>query len=165
MLVIIRSAAGTETTKTLTTNYTVSGAGDAGGGTVSFVSGQAPASTETVILRRNTTQTQALDLIENDNLPANSLETAFDKNLAIAQELQEQLDRSFKVSRTTTITTPEFTEDAATRASRTLGFDSTGNVLQTVADFLPAGGDSAMFQYSTTTADADPGSGNLIELG
>jgi len=161
MLVIIRSATGTETTKTLTTNYTVSGAGDAGGGTVSFVSGQAPASTETVILRRNTTQTQALDLIENDNLPANSLETAFDKNLAIAQELQEQLDRSFKVSRTTTITTPEFTEDAATRASRTLGFDSTGNVLQTVADFLPAGGDSAMFQYSTTTADADPGSGKF----
>ena len=43
MLVIIRSATGTETTKTLTTNYTVSGAGDAGGGTVSFVSGQAPA--------------------------------------------------------------------------------------------------------------------------
>jgi len=161
MLVIIRSSTGTETTKTLTTNYTVSGAGDAGGGTVSFVSGQAPASTETVILRRNTTQTQALDLIENDNLPANSLETAFDKNLAIAQELQEQLDRSFKVSRTTTITTPEFTEDASTRASKTLGFDSTGNVLQTVADFLPAGGDSAMFTYSTTTTDADPGSGKF----
>ena len=42
--------------------------------------------------------------------------------------------------------------------SKTLGFDSTGNVLTTVADFLPAGGDSAMFQYSTTTTDADPGS-------
>ena len=75
--------------------------------------------------------------------------------------MQEELDRSFKVSATNSITTPEFTEDAATRASRTLGFDSTGNVLTTVADFLPAGGDSAMFQYSTTTADADPGSGKF----
>jgi hypothetical protein len=72
--------------------------------------------------------------------------------------MQEELDRSFKVSRTNTISSPEFTDDASTRASKTLGFDSEGN-LTTVADFLPAGGDSAMFQYSTTTTDADPGAG------
>jgi hypothetical protein len=74
--------------------------------------------------------------------------------------MQEELDRSFKVSRTNTITSSEFTDDAATRASKTLGFDSDGN-LTTVADFLPAGGDSAMFQYSTTTTDADPGAGKF----
>ena len=158
--VIVRSSTGSESVRSIgtgSTNYAVTGVGEAAGGSVVFVT--APLSTETVVLRRSTTQTQALDLIENDNLPANSLENAFDKNLSIIQELQEQLDRSFKVSRTNTITTPEFTEDASTRASRTLGFDSTGNVLQTVADFLPAGGDSAMFTYSTTTADADPGNG------
>ena len=62
--------------------------------------GSAPSATETLVLRRSTTQTQGLDLIENDPMPANSLETAYDKNLSIAQELQEQLDRSFKISRT-----------------------------------------------------------------
>ena len=155
MQVIIRSATGTETVKDLTTHYTVSGAGDASGGTVTTTTGNTVASGETIILRRNTTQTQGMDLIENDPLPANTLETAVDKNLAILQELQEQLDRSFKVSRTNSITTPEFTEDASTRQSKTLGFDSSGN-LTTVSDFLPSGGDSAQFTFSTTTTDSDP---------
>jgi hypothetical protein len=160
MQVIIRSSTGSETVKSLTTHYTVSGAGNASGGTVTFTTGNIPATGETVILRRNTAQTQGMDLIENDPLPANTLETAVDKNLAIAQELQEQLDRSFKVSRTNTITSPEFTTSATDRASKTLGFDSDGN-LTTVSDFLPAGGDSAQFTYSTTTTDSDPGSGKI----
>ena len=93
MQVIIRSSTGTETVKTLSTHYNVSGAGNASGGTVTFTSGNIPATGETVILRRNTTQTQGLDLIENDPLPADNLETAFDKNLSISQELQEQINR------------------------------------------------------------------------
>ena len=160
MQVIIRSSTGTETVKTLTTHYTVSGAGDASGGTVTTTSGNTVASGETIILRRNTTQTQGMDLIENDPLPANTLETAIDKNLAIAQELQEQLDRSFKISRSNTITSAEFTDSATDRASKTLGFDSSGD-LTTIADFLPSGGDSAQFKYSTTTTDSDPGSGYI----
>jgi hypothetical protein len=159
--VIIRSSTGTETTKTLTTHYTVSGAGDASGGNVTFTSGNTPATGETVVIRRGVPQTQAIDYIANDPFPAESHEEGLDRATMTIQQMQEELDRSFKVSRTNSITTPEFTEDAATRASKTLGFDSTGNVLTTVADFLPAGGDSAMFQYSTTTADADPGAGKF----
>jgi hypothetical protein len=159
--VIIRSSTGTETTKTLTTHYTVSGAGDASGGNVTFTSGNTPATGETVVIRRGVPQTQAIDYIANDPFPAESHEEGLDRATMTIQQMQEELDRSFKVSATNSITTPEFTEDAATRASRTLGFDSTGNVLTTVADFLPAGGDSAMFQYSTTTADADPGAGKF----
>ena len=156
--VIERSSTGTETVKTKTTHYSVSGVGNASGGTVTM--GSAPASGVTLILRRATAQTQGMDLIENDPLPANTLETAVDKNLAISQELQEQLDRSFKVSRTNTISSSEFTDSASDRASKTLGFDSSGD-LTTVAYFLPAGGDSAQFTYSTTTTDSDPGSGYI----
>ena len=159
--VIIRSSTGTETVKTLTTHYTVAGAGDASGGSITFTSGNTPATGETVVIRREVPQTQAIDYIANDPFPAESHEEGLDRATMTIQQMQEELDRSFKVSATNTITTPEFTEDAATRASRTLGFDSTGNVLTTVADFLPAGGDSAMFQYSTTTADADPGAGKF----
>ncbi|ANS05562.1 tail fiber protein [uncultured Mediterranean phage] len=154
--VIIRSSAGVETVKTLTTHYSVSGAGVATGGNVTMET--APASGETLIIRRATTQTQAVDLVENDPFTADSVEGAFDKNLAILQELQEQADRSIKVSRTATITSSEITDSAADRASKTLGFDSSGD-LTTVADFLPKGGDSALFQYSTTTTDSDPGGG------
>ena len=160
MQVIIRASTGVETVKTLTTHYTVTGAGSATGGNVVFTSGNIPTATETVVLRRVTTKTQTLDLVENDPFTANSVEGAFDKNLAAIQELQEEVDRSFKVSRTNTITSSEFTDNATSRASKTLGFDSSGD-LTTVADFLPAGGDSAMFQYSTTTTDSDPGAGFL----
>ena len=156
--VIIRSSTGTETVKTLTTHYTVSGVGDASGGNVTFTSGNIPATGETVVIRRAVPQTQAIDYIANDPFPAESHEEGLDRATMTIQQMQEELDRSFKVSRTNTITSSEFTDSATDRASKTLGFDSSGD-LTTVADFLPAGGDSAMFQYSTTTADADPGAG------
>ena len=125
--VIIKvTATGAETVKVKTTHYTVAGVGASGGGTVTFTAGNIPASTDTVILRRVTTKTQGMDLIENDPLSANTLEDAIDKNLAITQELQEELDRSLKLSRGNTITSTEFTTIAADRASKVLAFDSSG---------------------------------------
>jgi hypothetical protein len=126
--VIIRSAAGTETVKTLTTHYTVTGAGTASGGNVVFTSGNIPTATETVVLRRSTTQTQTLDLVENDPFTADSVEGAFDKNLSITQELQEQVDRCIKISRTNTMTSTDFTNSATDRASKILAFDSSGEI-------------------------------------
>ncbi len=41
--VIIRASTGAETTKSLSTHYTVSGAGAESGGTVTFTSGNTPA--------------------------------------------------------------------------------------------------------------------------
>ena len=158
ILVIERSALGVETIKaegTGSTNYGIVNNG-AAGGIVTMVT--APADGTILILRRNTALTQETDYVANDPFPAETHEDALDKLQMQTQELQEQADRSFKVSRTNTITSSEFTDSAADRASKTLGFDSDGN-LTTVADFLPAGGDSAQFTYSTTTTDADPGSG------
>ena len=134
MQVIIRSSAGVETIKSLGTHYNVSGAGNSGGGTVTFTSGNIPASGETVVLRRVTAQTQTMDLIDNDPMSADTIETAHDKSIALIQELQEQLNRSIKVSRTATITTPEITDDASARAGKLLGFDSTGNALDATID-------------------------------
>lgn len=156
LTVILRSATGTETVQTLTTHYSVTNVGVDTGGNVVFEA--APAAGVTVVIRRNVAQTQTTDYTANDPFPAESHEDALDRLTFIAQQLQEEVDRSFKVSRTNTITSAEFADSAATRASKTLGFDSDGN-LTTVADFLPAGGDSAQFTYSTTTTDADPGSG------
>jgi hypothetical protein len=128
MEVIIRASTGTETVKTITTHYTVSGAGTANGGNVTFTSGNIPTNTETVVLRRKTTKTQGLDLVENDPFTAESIEGAFDKNLSIIQELQEEVDRSIKLSRTNTINSTEFTSSAAARASKILAFDTNGEL-------------------------------------
>jgi len=126
--VIIRSADGTETTKTISTHYNVSGVGNANGGSVTFTGGNVPTATETVVLRRDTPQTQGVDLIENDPLPANTLEDALDKVTSITQELQEESDRSIKISRTNTMTSTEFTVDATNRANKLLSFDSSGEI-------------------------------------
>ena len=128
-VIVKTNATGAESVRAIgtgSTNYAVTGVGEAGGGTVTFVT--APTSAETVVLRRSTTQTQALDLIENDNLPANSLENAFDKNLSLIQELQEQLDRSIKISRANTMTSTEFTVSATDRANKILSFNASGEI-------------------------------------
>ena len=125
--VIIRSSTGTETVKSKGTHYTVAGVGN-NSGTVTFTSGNIPASGETVVLRRSTPQTQAMDLIDNDPMSADTIETAHDKTTSITQELQEQVDRSIKLSRTNTMTSTEFTVGATDRANKILAFDSSGEI-------------------------------------
>jgi hypothetical protein len=58
-----------------------------------------------------------MDLIDNDPMSADTIETAHDKVIAISQELQEQIDRSLKISRANTMTSTEFVTSAADRAS------------------------------------------------
>ena len=126
--VYIRTEAdGTETLKTVTTHYTVSGIGDTGGGTVTFTAGNVPTSAQQVLLTRDSPLTQSTDYVENDPFPASSHEDALDKLTHQMQEQQEELDRSFKVSKTVTdLTSSEVVDDAATRASKILGFSTNG---------------------------------------
>jgi hypothetical protein len=137
LTVIIRSALGTETTKTLTTHYTITGVGSPSGGSITFTAGNIPSATETVVLLRDTTQTQAIDYIANDPFPAETHEEGLDRSVILAQELQEEVDRSIKISRTNTMTNTEFTVGAADRANKVLSFDSTGelNVAQELGTF------------------------------
>lgn len=122
-------ATGVETVKSYSTHYTVTG-GNGSTGTV--IAASAPADTVQWHIRRLTTETQLTDYVENDAFPAESHEDALDRLTMILQEHTEELNRSFKVSRTNSITTPEFTDDASTRASKLLGFSSDGNTLEAI---------------------------------
>jgi hypothetical protein len=124
--VVLRSAAGVEAVQTITTHYTVSGAGADAGGNVTFVT--APASGVTVIIRRALALTQGTDYVENDPFPANSHEDALDRLTFITQQMQEELDRSIKASVTNTISTVEFSTSAADRANKLFSFDSSGDL-------------------------------------
>ncbi len=126
--VIIRSTDGTETIKTITTHYTVTGAGASGGGSVIFTSGNIPTSTQTVVLRRNIPQTQAIDYIANDPFPAESHEEGLDRATMAIQQLQEEVTRSLKLSKTNTMTSTEFTVGASARANKILAFDTNGEI-------------------------------------
>ena len=127
--VIIRDATATETVKTLTTHYTVTGAGNANGGTVVFTSGNIPSGTETVVIRRASPQTQAIDYIANDPFPAESHEEGLDRSMMAIQQLQEEIDRSIKLSRTNTMTSTEFAVGSTDRAGKIFGFDDNGELV------------------------------------
>ena len=98
--VIIRAADGTETVKTLTTDYTVAGEGNPAGGSITFLS--APANGETVVIVRNLPLTQQTDYLANDPFPAESHEEALDKLTMLVQQLNEQVERSAKLPITST---------------------------------------------------------------
>ena len=128
--VILRNnTTGAETVQTKTTHYSVSNVGNANGGNITFVT--APTSSQTVVLLRNTPLTQATDYTPNDPFPAETHEEALDKLTFLTQEIQEELDRSIKISKTNTITSPEFTVGATTRANKIFAFDSSGDLAVT----------------------------------
>jgi hypothetical protein len=120
-------ATGAETVLSYTTHYTVTGGS---GSTGTVVAASAPADTVQWHIRRKTTRTQTVDYTANDPFPADTHELALDRLAMGMHELQEEVDRSFKVSRTNSITTPEFTDAASDRASKLLGFSSDGNTLE-----------------------------------
>ena len=158
--VIIRSSTGVETVKSLTTHYTLSNIGVDGGGNVTF--GSAPASGETVVLIRNTPNTQTLDLVENDPFLSSSFEDTLDKITHQLIEQQEEIDRSIKVSRTNSITSSEFTTNASDRASKVLGFDSSGELSVTTELGTFKGNWAASTSYVIRDLVKDTSTGNIF---
>lgn len=120
---------GVQTTKVITTHYTIGGVPDAqghysNGGTVDFL--VAPASTERITIYRDAEAVQGLDLVANDDLPAEATEAQFDYLTMLIQRVKDQINR--------TLQQPE--GDAATvsrlpakveRASLYLAFDANGD--------------------------------------
>ena len=160
--VIIRSSTGTETTKTLTTHYTVAGAGDASGGSITFTVGNTPASGETVVIRRGVPQTQAIDYIANDPFPAESHEEGLDRATMTIQQMQEEVTRSIKLSKTNTMTSTEFAVGATDRANKILAFDGNGeiSVTQELGTFI--GNWSASTDYNARDIVKDTSTNNIF---
>jgi len=78
--------------QTLTTHYTVSGAGSDGGGDVTFVS--APASGAIVVRRRNMQFLRSSDFQYQGDLPNTVINADLDAPVLMAQQLQEQVGRA-----------------------------------------------------------------------
>lgn len=126
LVVIVTSSAGVETVNTLTTDYTISGAGAQAGGTVTMLT--APASGETLTIYRDAAVTQDLDLVENDPLPAEEIEERLDKLTMLVQRTKDRLDRALILKESDSsaqLTIPLLAE----RASKFLAFDASGNAV------------------------------------
>jgi hypothetical protein len=159
--VIIRSSNGTETTKTLNTHYTITGVGSANGGSVTFTAGNIPASAQTVVLIRDTAQTQSIDYVANDPFPAETHEEGLDKGIILTQELQEEIDRCLKLSKTNTMNSTEFYIGPADRAGKILGFDGNGELVVSQELGAYKGNWSTATTYSARDIIKDTVNGNI----
>ena len=95
-VILVIDSTGVETVQTITTHYTVTGAGVAAGGTVTMVT--PPASGETLVIIRKEQFTQGLDLVENDPFPSDLVEQQLDTLTMLSQQLNTEQQRSIKLS-------------------------------------------------------------------
>jgi len=153
IVVVSVSAAGVETTKILTTDYTLTGAGDDAGGSVTML--VAPANGTRLIIYRDTDIVQETDYINGDPFPAETHERALDRLTMIAQEIGSDADRAIKVpvgdSSSLSTTLPA----AADRLDKFIVFDATTGAteLSTVTQTEVASAVAAAYAAGST-ADA-----------
>jgi hypothetical protein len=99
VLVVLTDSAGTETTLTLTTHYSVSLNADqdaSPGGTVTTVATYATGNTITI--GSDVPYTQAVNLTNNGGFYPDVINAAFDKLTILIQQLFEKVDRSLKLA-------------------------------------------------------------------
>jgi len=94
-VVLTNPFGGADSVKTLNVDYTVSGVGDAAGGSVTFLI--PPLSLMRVTVMRSTKALQPEHYVENDPFPAEAHETALDRAATVAQTTAEEISRSVRV--------------------------------------------------------------------
>ncbi len=113
------------TLQTLTTQYTVSGAGNPSGGTVTFLT--APPSTDRVTIIRVVAQTQGTDYQNASSFDQEVLEKDQDLAIMNIQQMQEELDRAPKqdvgISPVTALAMPK------PETGKSIGWDSGGQLV------------------------------------
>lgn len=124
LVVSVQDLSGNVTTKILGTDYTLSGATLAVGGTCTFTT--APVTNFKIAIYRVPEITQTTSYNNNDPFPAKSHELALDKTATIDQYLKTLIDRAILVAPTDNppmMTLPP----ASVRALKNFTFDALGN--------------------------------------
>jgi hypothetical protein len=149
-LVVIRVAAdGTETTLVLGTDYTVAGADDDAGGTVTCT--VAPVTGSRLVIYRSVEITQEVDYITGDSFPAETHERALDRLTMVAQQLQDAVDRSAKLPETSTADADALVADLIRLADSA---DNIDTVATSIADVNTVADNIVDIQNAEENADA-----------
>lgn len=161
MVLEVNDTTGVETPKTLTTHYTVTGAGDAAGGTVTMLT--APATGMTLVIYRDPALTQPIDLVNGDPLDVDTgIERGFDRSTLQIQRVRDLIDRTMRLPEGDTGFTAADMELPAKvdRASRLLAFDADGKPLASAGT-----GGTATSAFMATVVDDLTAAAALTTLG
>src|SRR3990167_7450983 len=121
------NATGVTTTKVLTTDYTLTGAGGAAGGNVTML--VAPPTGTTLVVYRDPVLTQPIDLVNGDPLNVDTgVERAFDRSTLQIQRLRDLADRSLRLNDSDT--SGASTELPIPAPTRILGWNSAGTAIE-----------------------------------
>lgn len=144
--VILTTSAGNEVTQTLTTNYTLTGAGTGSAGTVTMV--VAPASGETLTIFRDPPITQEVDYISNDTFPAETHEGALDKLTQVCQRLSDIQSRALTLPETTSSSVSTLLPSP--EASKFIGWNGAATALTNIAS------NDGSLEFVTSTGSSTP---------
>jgi hypothetical protein len=120
------STSGSDTVLALNTDYSVTGVGDAAGGSITYpLSGAALASGEKLTIRRKMDFLQPVDLQNQGGFFPEVHEDAFDRGTMFSLQLEEEASRTLKAPVTDPTTIDLTLPSASSRAGTVLGFNAT----------------------------------------
>jgi len=151
------------TLKTLITDYTVSGAGDDNGGTVTLVTGAATG--DIITIQRDMPIARTSDYQTNGDLLADTLNDDLDKLVMMSQQNEAAIERKIGLKSDDLDATMELPLKD-TRANKMLGFDENGNIVassSTVAE-IDSSVSAALTDGVLATSYQLEGDGTTVEF-
>ena len=152
LVVILTTVGEVDIPQVLGVDYTVTGALNPSGGSITMAS--APATGTKLTIYRQVPLTQLVDYVANDSFPAETHETALDKLTMLCQQLYDFVNRCLSLPVTEPVTTSTAIPNAATRANKVLGFDVSGNITPFDITAIPVALGSVVFNL-TAPAGSD----------
>lgn len=150
-LKVVKTVSGVDTVLELTTHYSVTGAGNEAGGSITLESAAA-AIGNVITIYRNGSQVQPLDMAYNSQFPAESVEQAYDRLTMLVQQLWLYVQRSLRIP-VSNAAVSEMTK--ADRANSIVGFDSNGDLEFTDQDEFTAPAQAAQAAAEVAQAAAE----------
>ncbi len=145
-------ATGVKTVQTITTQYMVSGAGNATGGNVTMLS--APPATDELVIERSVPYTPGVDLVDNEVEPAETSEDALDKLTMLAQQNLDLIDRSVRldINQDPDVVSPVL---PAPEADKIIGWNDDGTALVNLTFDEAASGDAVAAAAAAAVSEAN----------
>jgi hypothetical protein len=161
-VILSNNTTGVETVWTDGTQYTLSG-GDGAVGTLTIDTSPTdytPASGETLTIKSNHPDTQTSSLPLGGAFPSTTVEDRLDKNVRLAQQLQEELDRAVLFPESSTSTGKSIEDPVALNLLR---WNSAASSIEGVSlsDLSLGLGTATKWTFDSSTSMGDPGTGDI----